>query len=176
MKEYNYLTLSGSVHIIRGSILNFHKETGVHDSPILINRKYIMSTSEYFLHFLLRPKINYLLIEDYLALQFQSLLDKVIKINSIKEVKSAYFEFHFKTFSKQATVDLEHLLFPPSDINIILKEKREILQDSFVPRAFLHKYEQFLTGKFEGEAKKIVNLFCKLDVYENFKLGPIKFI
>lgn len=174
MGEYFFLTLRGSSRLIRKAVLKFQSETGLQDSPILLNRKHLLSRRDFFFHFLFRYKINYLLIEDFLAADFCNFMDGAIKIISSKKVESALFYFQFKTYSSKAATDMDEFICKTADnLNLVLTQKSETLRDSSDPRAFIHAYEQFTAGIFEGEIKKIINLFCRLDLFENLKLGPI---
>jgi hypothetical protein len=184
--KYFEVVIEGSSELIKGFVLGFLQGRGIEGEAVFSAERHIKQNEgvgQLLRQLTRRGNKSSIIIGEGVGRLLREALDRTgddldLKVLSIREIKSADFDFEFRTYAKKAGEALRDTFKnPPGGVALEgfdLKEDVRPEAKGVEAYAPLHHYEIRGKGRVTGDAKAVIDFYDRIEHNELVKLGDIR--
>jgi hypothetical protein len=185
-KKYYEVVIEGSFDLIKGFVLGFLQGRGIEGEAVFSAERHVKQSEgmgQLLRQLTRRGNKSSIIIGQGVGRLLQEALARVgddldLKVLSIREIKSADFDFEFRTYAKKAGEALKDT-FKNLPAGIALEGldlKEDVRPEAKGVEAYapLHHYEIRGKGRVTGDAKAVIDFYDRIEHNELIELGDIR--
>jgi len=185
-KQYYEVIVKGSYDLAKGFVLGFMEGRAIEGEAIFEEEQHIKvegALAQLIRMSGIKGKTIHVIVGsgfyDLINEAFQNVQDRMdLEVQSVKVITDAFFDFHYKAFTKELGDELRGLFDPlPEGLKIkggyAPKESLDPEGKGIEAYAPLHDYELTASGQIHGPAKEALDFYRQLELYDMVELGEI---
>ncbi|MBN2284091.1 MAG: hypothetical protein JXO48_09400 [Deltaproteobacteria bacterium] len=190
MKTYYEVVVEGSFECVKGFVLGYLEGSEL-DGEVIFGREHHIENEDKFGQLLRLLNVRGRTVHFIVGAGFHELLSQAlerrkghldINIVSVKEIKTAYFDFSYRAYTRELGDKLKELFGSLSDHSTGLhleagyKPVEKINPEGKGVEAYapLHEYELRGKGRIHGPIKDVIDFYGKAEHCEMVELGDIR--
>jgi hypothetical protein len=186
-KSYCEMTIRGPQELIKGFVIGYVEGRGIQDEAILEGECRIEQDNPLglIMHFFADHHTVPFIVESELCKSLSDAFRKhesalQARIESVRELAGARFDFQYRTFSRDMGKSLLELFSnPPEGVRISDYDPKEKITpegkgvEAYTP---LHDYDLKAKGAASGDVKEVYELYCRAARFEVVETGDLKLV
>ncbi len=184
--RYYEVVVEGSFDLIKGFVLGFLQGRGIEGEAVFSAERHVRQSEgigQLLRQLTRRGNKSSIIIGEGVGRLLREALERTgdeldLKVLSVREIKSAHFDFKFRTYAKAAGEDLKETFTNlPAGVAVEgLDLKEEVRPEAKGVEAYapLHHYEIRGKGRVTGDAKAVIDFYDRIEHNELIELGEIE--
>ncbi|MGB4549457.1 MAG: hypothetical protein WBI10_11115 [Syntrophales bacterium] len=185
-ETYYEVVVEGSFDLIKGFVLGFLQGRRIEGEAVFSAERHIRRSEgviQLLRQLTRRGNKSSIIIGRGVGRLLREALERIgddldLKVLSVREIKSAHFDFEFRTYAKKAGESLEETFrkLPPGVTLEGFDLKEDVHPEAKGVEAYapLHHYEIRGKGRVAGDAKAVIDFYDRIEHNELIKLGDIR--